>query len=74
MVSNGIGRDVFFLWIVVVNCKLIKFNVMLVFLKVIRLKNKMMKMILFSVEFVIQLNFYFLLKYKSFKKKRVNFL
>ena len=53
MASNGIGRDALFSWIVAVNCKSINSNAMSVFSKVIRLKNKTMKMILFSAEFAI---------------------
>lgn len=52
MASNGIGRDALFSWIVAVNCKSINSNAMF-FSKVIRLKNKTMKMILFSAEFAI---------------------
>lgn len=52
MASNGIGRDALFSWIVAVNCKSINSNAMF-FSKVIRLKNKTMKMILFTAEFAI---------------------
>lgn len=52
MASNGFGRDALFSWIVAVNCKSINSNAMF-FSKVIRLKNKTMKMILFSAEFAI---------------------